>query len=621
MDGTNTDKYPYTCQSSTSEYSGIYINKSLSLIGYGSSLPEIRCSAGTSLAFIGSDNAEKMTVTLSKLFFNESFVRVQDFSVEINECTFEGSKQGIQFVITTETASNIEITNSTFSRNQECFSVVVTGTAKNPSQDTQVMFKLANSSFDGNIFSGEGTCISFTESPYSNHSASSNITLENVTFSSNKFSSNGLVFLKIDNGNQNIRIQNVTFIGNRPLSGADRDVLTSSGDCECIIQSSAVNIVINSSNFTSEVARSFNVSASNISLQIFNSSFAGYSVVGNGGVISLRGTNVCKLKIFYSSFVNTTAAQGGAINVECSYVYSVSFEDNVFTDNTAANGRGGAVYINSLGSVVNHAEYWANKTLKFHAQSPEKLTAEINITKCAFNIANSFFGGGAVYINAVNASVRLCYSTFSNSRTQSDGGAVYVSSISAVKVHQSRFFNNTAWEGGAISIRDLNSRNSCHVAIERSTFLNNNADGAGAIYIRNAILTFETVTMESNRAHSEGGAVALEGCSVVKARQSRFFNNTALEEGGAFYVINPDFNTLEFEVQECCFDNNYAASGGALAFALSPALAYPASVLITNTTFNNCWSDGPGGALILRILPHGNVSLEVKSSRFVDNYS
>ena len=631
LDGTNSDKDPYTCQSAgTSEHQGIYINKSLSLIGYGSSLPQIRCPDGTGLSFIGSDNAENMTVTLSKLFFNESFVRVEDFSVEIDECTFEGSKQGIQFVITTKTASNIEITNSTFSRNQECISVVVAGT-KNPSQDNQVMFKLTNSSFDGNIFSHEGTCISFTESPHSNHSASSNITLENVKFSRNQFSSNGLVFLKMDNGDQNIRLQNVIFIDNRPLSDAGRRDFTSSGDSECIIRSTGVNIFINSSNFTSEASRSFTVNGSNISLQIYNSRFAGHTVEGNGGAISLKGTNLYMLNVSNSSFVNTTAAQGGAINIECTNVYSVSFEDNCFKDNTAAHERGGAMYIHSTGSVLNDAEYSTKDMLKFHYddQRSEKLS-QINITKCDFNNANSFLDGGAVYINAVKATVRLCYSTFTHCTTKrwlSFRGAVCVTSILALKVHNNRFFNNRVGalsRGGAISVPDSNSRNICHIAIERSTFSNNSAFTGGAIYIRaNAIVTFQTVTMESNRAQWNGGAVDLHYFhGVVKARQSRFFNNTASNNGGAFSVSSADHNTFVFEVQECYFVSNYvpgqSGSGGALCVNISPV--YFASVLITNTTFNNCWSDGHGGALALKTRL-GNVSLEVKSSHFVDNYS
>ena len=168
------------------------------------------------------------------------------------------------------------------------------------------------------------------KSRHSNHSASSNITLDNVKFSRNKFSSNGLVLLEMDDGNQNIRLQNVLFIDNRPLSDARRRDFTSSSDSDCIIRSTGVNIFINSSNFTREVVRSFSVNASNISLQIFNSSFVGHRVEGNGGAISLRGSNLCMLNVSNSSFVNTTAAQGGAINIECTYVCSVSFEDSCF---------------------------------------------------------------------------------------------------------------------------------------------------------------------------------------------------------------------------------------------------------------------------------------------------
>ena len=628
MDGTGTHKYPYTCQSGTSEHPGINTNKSLSLIGFASPVPHIRCPEGTGLAFIGSDNAEKMTVTLSKLFFNESFVRVQDFSVEIDEYTFEGSKQGIQFVMTTKTASSIEIRNSTFSRNQECISVVVTGTVKN-SSDIPATFKLTNSSFDGNIFSDEGTCISFTESRHSNHSASSNITLDNVKFSRNKFSSNGLVLLEMDDGNQNIRLQNVLFIDNRPLSDACRRDFTSSSDSDCIIRSTGVNIFINSSNFTREVVRSFSVNASNISLQIFNSSFVGHRVEGNGGAISLRGSNLCMLNVSNSSFVNTTAAQGGAINIECTYVCSVSFEDSCFKDNTViSGGGGGAVYIHSTGSVLNDAEYPTEAILKFHynGRSSEKLP-QINITRCDFNSGNSHFGGGALCINAVKASVRLCYSTFTNCRTQKDGGAVYVWFIPVLKVHQSRFFNNTAWGGGAINMPDSNSHNTCHITIERSAFSNNNAVVGGAIYIINiadAILTFQTVTMESNRAQRNGGAVALDSFGTVNVRQSRFFNNTALHKGGAFSCLDKFlFTSFVFEVQECYFESNYVlgelGSGGAF-YVRNLYSTNFASVLITNTTFNNCWSDGDGGAISLGISQRTG-RLEIKSSRFVDNYS
>ena len=54
--------------------------------------------------------------------------------------------------------------------------------------------------------------MSFNESSDNKHSVSFKITLENVKFSDNKFSSKGLLFLGIKNGNQDINLQKVKFI-------------------------------------------------------------------------------------------------------------------------------------------------------------------------------------------------------------------------------------------------------------------------------------------------------------------------------------------------------------------------------------------------------------------------
>ena len=82
----------------------------------------------------------------------------------------------------------------------------------NLSEDVLVTFRLKNSSIQGNLMSDEGRCMSFIESSNNKHSVSFNITLENVKFSENKFSSKGLLFLDIENGNQDINLQKVKFI-------------------------------------------------------------------------------------------------------------------------------------------------------------------------------------------------------------------------------------------------------------------------------------------------------------------------------------------------------------------------------------------------------------------------
>jgi len=679
LDGTNTDKDPYTCQSGTSEHLGIYIDKSLSLIGSASPMPQIRCSEGTGLVFVGSENANEMTVTLSGLFFNESFVRVQDFSVEIDSCKFGGSKQGFQFVIRTKMVSSTEITNSTFSKNSKCISVVVNNT-ESPPQNIQVAFKLINSSFLGNILSDKEGCISFTELAYTDQSAvSCNITLENVMFSRNKFSSKGLVFLKMDNGNQSIYFQNVTFADNSLSS--DRDILTGAGYSECIACSSDVNILINSSNFTSEAARSVNISASNITSQIYNSLFCGHRVEGNGGAIFLRGLDFCKLKLSNSSFVNTSAAQGGAINIKCTNLHSVSFEANNFTGNTARNGGGGAVYIDSYGSVSNTYESSVNHDAESNIGSAEH-RLQMDIFKCNFSNNNSSFRGGAMYVKALAATVRLRHSKFTNCTTQTGkreevggGGGVFIhsgltslkqnsgndillfvershfqecrsvglyvfgGSLSVlyenqieVRIKNSTFSSNYAGDflatfsfGGAVSIFPLNidklRKNASHITIEHTSFSNNSVkENGGAIFIdvnNQSILVLENVIMESNSAGEGGGAAAISPVFKLKIRHSRFLKNKA-PFGGAF-IVN-DVNVME--VQDSLFDGGYTFGDVLGPEEVGGALyikcsLISTSILIFNTKFNNCSASQEGGAIYL--FHKGNVSIEVNRSQFVQN--
>jgi len=237
LDGTDTDRKPYTCQSAWSEHPGVYINKSLFLIAYGNPLPQIRCPEGTGLVIYDPVDAVDMNVTLSGLIFKESSITVQDVSAIIHGCKFDGSKEGVKFIIHNKIVSSLHVTDSTFSRNRECISVVVNST-NDSSQDIQVIFNLKNSLFDANVLSDEGTCISFTESPYyTSQSINCNITTENVPFSLNKFSLRGLVFRRMENGIQNIHLQKVAFIDNSPPSGR--------GDSECIVPSTAVTIIIN----------------------------------------------------------------------------------------------------------------------------------------------------------------------------------------------------------------------------------------------------------------------------------------------------------------------------------------------------------------------------------------
>ena len=296
LDGKNTENDPYTCQSESPLNPGIYINKSLTLVGFGPKSPHIRCPEG--LTFDGCDDDQQMHTTLSGLFLDKSLVRFQDSSVNIDRCKFEGSKRGVQFLVRTRMVSNIQITDTAFVNSSECMSAVV-NKAMNQSEDVLINFTLKDSSFQGIAMSDEGRCLSFSESSDNKHSVSFNITLENVEFSDNKFSSKGLFFLDMGNGNQDINLQRAKFIKNSALPRPN--VFRNGGHSELIVNSNSVNIFINESNFSGTNGRSFLVNASSISMEIFNSSFGGNTCEGNGGVIFLKGTDLCRVKVKFST--------------------------------------------------------------------------------------------------------------------------------------------------------------------------------------------------------------------------------------------------------------------------------------------------------------------------------
>lgn len=608
VDGTNTDRQPYNCTGQT----GIYINKSLSLIGYGSPIPQIRCPEGAGLTFNGTDDAGQMSrVTLSKLFVNGSFVTFLDSSAKISGCTFKGSKLGVRFLIRQKLVFGVDITNSTFSASRQCVSVNIKD-AKTTSEPIQVMFNITNSLFEGNVLLDEGACILFTKIPLGNRPVNCNKTFKNVTFVHNRFGSKGLVFVEMGYGSQNINFQNVTFTENSPSSG--HALLTGEGHSECIVRSTTVNISINSSKFKSQSARVFNISAVSISLQIYNSNFCGHSVEGKGGVVFLRGTD-CHVKVCGSSFVNTTAAQGGTFNIACTKLQSGSFLDSSFLNNTARSS-GGAVYIHSLGSASNDTEHTTKAKSSFNSQSVSvsDQSPNISITKCNFKNAISFCEGGAVHINLPTALVTLRESNFTNctnvhqcaavgnttEKRQGGGGAVYIMSAlmapanhlvlvlessSFVRcsspnvtggaliviyekklmtsINHTRFICNQGLYGGAIGILYLNrsqigrGKERNYITIENSNFSNNSAlERGGGIYLEantRSTFTLEKVTMDSNHVGSSGGAVSVYFLFNLTIHKSEFSRNTAVD-GGALDLSY----VKKLVVQDSLFEGNYA---------------------------------------------------------------
>ena len=400
---------------------------------------------------------------------------------------------------------------------------------------------------------------------------------------------------------------------------------------ECIVQSTraAVTIFINSSHFQGQQTRLFTIRGSNISLFIHNSSFIGYGpAYGNGGVVYLSGPDhpeqrtMFKVGVSNSTFVNTSAAQGGAIDVEAINACNITFRDSIFTGNTALAGEGGAVFIGSSGPVFHDDKNPTNRTFGEALSVTEPDGCYITIERSTFsnNVASS--NGGAVSVSANSpATIILQNVTMESNKAKNFGGAMYVS-------------DSGNGEGETFRPREL--PNFCNITVVLSVFsknyaLSHNGTTGGAIFIsgeKPTVLILANVTMEENGAQHSGGAVHVDTVlSALKVYESFFYNNTAIGPrdavGGAISIINVRnySGTPNLTVEHSTFSNNKAThSGGAVYLSANAPTELPnfcnitvvLSVFLKNYALSH---NGSGGAIFISgekptVLILANVTME-----------
>ena len=666
LDGTNTDQDPYNCSSGTSQHPGIYTHKSLSLIGSVSPMPQIQCSEGTGLIFNGSDSEEQMKITISGLLVNNSFVSFQDSSVYVHGCKFQDSVRGVEINISARMFVDIQIVNSSFSRNSKCISVNVNSKSSS-FQRTQVTFKIKSSLFEDNFLSDDGKVISFAALSSTKQSVSCNVILESTVFHRNMLSPKGLIWVDTRKASQFIKLQNVTVIDNYRSS---HQAFTMGGYSECIVNSNEVTISINSSNFRSQHARSFNIIASNISVAIYNSSFTGQRVVGSGGAISLRGNYLHAFNVYNSFFVNTAADEGGAISIESATVHKVSLFDDSFTNNTAKNGKGGALYIYTSGSIYKNSQYSTDDNNSVQYSIRRDTQFHLSVTNCVFINASSFAGGGGIHVKATKVLMRLRHSAFigcsSNGQRHGGGGALIDVLTSDPKrkpgkdflliVEGSRFerckqaLKTTDMTGGSLSVlanatqieivinnsefisnhrgavavyspQNLTKR-VCNVIVNNSVFLHNNGTPIVTFILKESNIAFENVTIESNSGGYYGGAF-IGFNATLSILGSRFLKNRGSYGGALAMVLS------KLRVFDSVFDGNHVridylgplkkgmGFGGAM--NIFGKQGQSLSVEIYNATFKNCSASLEGGAISIKATDSAYVNVKIKGSKFAQN--
>ena len=666
LDGTNTDKDPYNCSSGTSQHPGIYTHKSLSLIGSVSPMPQIQCSEGTGLIFNGSDSEEQMKITISGLLVNNSFVSFQDSSVYVHGCKFQDSVRGVEINISARMFVDIQIVSSSFSRNRKCISVNVNSKSSS-FQRTQVTFKIKSSLFEDNFLSDDGKVISFAALSSTKQSLSCNVILESTVFHRNMLSPTGLIWVNTGKASQFIKLHNVTVIDNYPST---HQAFTMGGYSECIVNSNEVTISINSSNFRSQHARSFNIIASNISVAIYNSSFTSQRVVGSGGAISLRGNYLHAFNVYNSFFVNTAADEGGAISIESATVHKVSFFNDSFTNNTAKNGKGGALYIYTSGSIYKNFQYSTDDNNSVQYIIRRDTQFHLSVTNCVFINASSSAGGGGIHVKATKVLMRLRHSAFigcsSNVQRHGGGGALIDVLTSDPKrkpgkdflliVEGSRFercrqaLKTTDMTGGSLSVLanatqiEIVINNSdfisnhrgavavyspqnltksvCNVTVNNSVFLHNNGTPIVTFILKESNIIFENVTIESNSGGYYGGAF-IGFNATLSILGSRFLKNRGSYGGALAMVLS------KLRVFDSVFDGNHVridylgplkkgmGFGGAM--NIFGKQGQSLSVEIYNATFKNCSASLEGGAISIKATDSAYVNVKIKGSKFAQN--
>ena len=627
LDGTTTGKNPYMCYSGTS-HPGIYINKSLSLIGFGNPLPRIRCSGGSFLAFNGSiDALHEIRANISGIIFSGSSLTFLESSAYIQNCKFNDRQEGVKFTIHKMIDSSLHIKDTIFSENMAGISV---------------------------------------DLAHTNQDISFDLTLENVTLIHNQFSSKGLISLNMKNGNHIIHFKDVTFIDNC-ASGFQPPT-------ECIVQSTraAVTIFIDSSHFQGQQTRLFAIRGSNISLFIHNSSFVGHKVErASGGAIDVDCINACNISFRDSIFTGNTAktGEGGAVFIGSSgSVFHddknptnrtfgdalsvtepdgcyITIERSTFSNNSAYyNGGAVSVSVNSPATIIlqnvtmesNKAENFGGAIYVSDAEDGEGETfgSKESSNLCNITVLLSVFSknyarstGGAISTSEEKPIVLILGNVTMEANSASySGGAVYVATILSLKVYKSFLYNNTALGsenaiGGAISIKKVKPCNgTSNLTMEHSTFSNNKAYSGGAVHLQanaQSVLTLSNLTMESNRVYFNGGAVFVNKINAIRVHNSQFLDNTARTRLGGALSVNDVERLL---VQQCHFSGNYAGGtgyGGAL--SVKSISKFVPAIVINNSTFVNCSAKQVGGAFYM--WADGKATVEVKKARFEGNHA
>lgn len=257
------------------------------------------------------------------------------------------------------------------------------------------------------------------------------------------------------------------------------------------------------------------------------------SASDRGGAIFNQG----QIKDIAGNFIGNTSYSGGAIrNDKTIGQISASFINNVSESN------GGAIYNNGNLSKISNSEFRNNGGKNGGAIFLASRAKQLKVEYANF-VGNNAEDGGAIS-NISNYGVSVKSSRFENNSAKYGGAISDWVSGSEMSVANSAFIANKGALGGAIAVWETAANK---ILISGSEFERNESQMGGAIFNRGDGMVVENSSFKGNTVSSAGGAIYSEGDLTVRADGgvSVFSGNVAAGESNAVYMDKGKTLSLE----------------------------------------------------------------------------
>lgn len=360
---------------------------------------------------------------------------------------------------------------------------------------------------------------------------------------------------------------------------------------------------------------------------IANSTFSSNVALNNGGAISVVTVDDAhsSLNVLGCSFSSNKAKYGSGGGVFVNGVDDISIVSSSFTGSSAAVA-GGSVFVigASMGRAYINLCSFVGSEVGVLTSSGWRTNSSFALGPDDVSLQPQLQGGGSVFAsNMFDAAIAS--NTFENcSSVRSKGGGIRIRACQRATLSLNSFAGCRAAAGGAVSVSSMLQDVNQETGFVSNNFTSNVA--STQLGCPSPVCVELDTTLVGTQG--DGGAVSLEGSSILVYNINNFVNNSASGRGGAIFAQRStgtsvitlygesgeprNFATpggLPYLVLASFINNSASVAGGALAlqgYALNltfPLLQAPNALLYTLFTGNTA-PTGDQGSLRLK---HGCV--------------